>query len=387
MNRNRHESKKQELLNSAFRIWGKSHFRSCSLSELAADNDMTKQALYRYFPSKGKLEMAMEEEAAAMYVGHTRELLRQLEQAPAEDFASIYMNQGRQFIEAHPFRFDYMSHRFRWDTIPEFSRDLLWRLYRLAGEKAAIPPAGIRYLNALMLGSIHCDKTPGSFQWQQAWEEGFAAKNLNRLPDFERLLTDAGRIDMSRFDDPLLNAVFTTVMEEAGGNVSLSKVARRAGLCKSSLYNYWPSKQAMFDDVLGRQAVIYGTLFSEFVENYSHPADVIFAYPAFTGTFFLRSPDVLNYIQRLTTLAGMPLQKGSEAALLFMAPLNSLVEKGSIIPGDYTNEEILALTGMTTVMEIQHHLTVHSVRIHIEQGLKDIYRLVSGGIQALRRTM
>ncbi len=387
MNKSSHEIKKKEILNSAFRIWGKDHFRFCSLSKLAASHNITKQALYCYFPSKEKLEMAMEEEAAAIYLSYTENLLRQLKKTSGADFAAVYMNESRNFIRKNIFTFDYISHRFRQDTIPELFQDSLWKLYRLAEEKAAIPPTGIRYLNAMLINSIHCGSETDSSRWEKAWQEGFASKEINRIPEFDKILADAGRTDMGRFKDPLLNAVFDTVMEEAGGEVSLGKVARRAGLSKSSLYNYWPSKQAMFDDVLGQQAAIYGNLFSDLLKNYSHPADRLFAYPAFIGMFFLRSPNVLNYIQRMTALAGTPLQNDSPAVPVFMAPLNDLLTNGSIFPRGCTPEEILILISMTAILEIQYHLTVNSVRIRIEQGLKDTYRLISGGIQALRRTM
>ncbi len=71
----------------------------------------------------------------------------------------------------------------------------------------------------------------------------------------------------------------------------------------------------------------------------------------------------------------------------FIRPMNSVLESGLLNLNGYEPSELLGLVNLAGVNEIKHHLTEDSARIRIEQGLKDLYLLIMGGISALRRTM
>ena len=177
-------------------------------------------------------------------------------------------------------------------------------------------------------------------------------------------------------------------MREEGDNaVSLGKVARKAGLTKSSLYNYWPSKEEMLRDVLARQVTAFGTLFDEYASAYSEPADRLFAYLAFTGTFFRRTPQVLNYMQRVMFYGIRPPRDPRMTGGAFFSSLDSVMDAGILDLRGYDPNKFLGLVNMAAVNEIKHHLAEDSARIHIDQCLKDLYLLIMGGLSALRRTM
>ena len=55
-----HEEKRNQVIATALKEWGRSHFRKTSLSTLARKMGMTKAALYRYFHNKEELTNAVE---------------------------------------------------------------------------------------------------------------------------------------------------------------------------------------------------------------------------------------------------------------------------------------------------------------------------------------
>jgi len=391
MKSTKHEAKRTEILESAFRIWGECRYQSTSLADIAAAHDITKQAIYRYFSSKEKLETAMEERALGIYDAHCAELAAAMEELSGEDLVARYVQDSIEFITRSGRYLGFLSYRYRQSSAePVHARSHAERFARIARKNADVPGVGLRYLNALVFQEVHRRSTRRNSAggWEEAWNEGFGSPRIDGPPDFDRVLADAATVDYASFgEDPLMRAVFDTVMEEAGNTVSLGKVARRAGLTKSSLYNYWPSKEAMLTDVLGRQMDLYGEMFADFADRYSRPGDQLFAYLAFLGTFLRRTPEILNYLQRMMSAGvAMPMQhrfldEGYGRAL------TRVVDSGFLDLKGYEPVGFLGLVNLASVNEVKHHLSDNTDRLRTEQGLKDLYRLILGGIPALRRTM
>ena len=432
----KHRTKSREILESAFQTWGRSFFRDRSLAELAAAQGMTKQALYRYFPSKEKLEEAMEETAAEHYSRHAEALYTRLSLLHNDCFAKSYITENIAYMRGNRHYMGFLAYRHRHKhSAPggETCRSAAEHFTTLGRENAGIPAVGMRYLNAVIFMDIYRGSSAGtgasfssnagtgadsrsnssssssagsnsnfssgsnsglqrkaeySEDWHEAWRSGFASPLLTAQPDFPRLLAGASNLNYDAFgSDPLIRAVFETVMEEAGSRVSLEKIAAKAGLTKSSLYNYWPSKQAMLSDVLDRQISVFSRLFHEFSKPYVNPADRLFSYLIFTAGFFRRTPEILNYIQRIMSFGiAVPLSAG-ETDGEFIRPLSDILNTGLLNLHTYNPADFPALVNLAAVNEIKHHLAEGSAGIHIDQCLKDLYLLITGGLNTIRRTI
>ena len=172
MKNEKHQAKKNDILESAFRIWGKDRFRSRSLAELAAAHDMTKQALYRYFSSKDKLETAMEERALEVYNGHSRQLLDLLATLDGEAFVTTLVEESMAFIRREATYLSYLSHRYRHDSQATFHGEATKKIIELAAVNAGVPEVGIRYLNALIFMEVNGGKGTKDGRWRTAWRRG-----------------------------------------------------------------------------------------------------------------------------------------------------------------------------------------------------------------------
>lgn len=390
MGTEKHETKKKDILESAFRIWGGCRYQETSLSQLAAELHITKQALYRYFASKEKLESAMEDIALDDYDQSARHLQDELSNITDDEWIVAYVDGTVSFFQNHGRYIGFLTYRYRQSSQgPPITRNHNKRFSEMAQERAGIPDVGFRYLNALIFKDLHFRSSIGTNQgfWKTAWYQGFGTDNKNDEPDYTLVLKDASNVDYSAFAaDSMVKAVFETVMEEAGGGVSLSKVAKKAGLTKSSLYNYWPSKEEMLSDVLLRQLSIYEKLFEQFVESYDTPENRLFAYLAFMGTFLRRNPDVLNYLQRMMNSGvNMPTNRWKMEDI-YSKPLESGISAGLLSLREYKPVDFLGLVTLATVNEVKHHLVEDSDRFQIDMSLQDLYRLIIGGISVLRRT-
>ncbi len=391
MNETRHEIKKRMILDSAFSIWGARRYMNTSLSDLASAQNITKQALYHYFPSKEKMEQAMENNALETYNRHADTLFNHLSKLSGDHFITTYTDSNIDFVTQNKQLLGFLAYRYRQCSDgPKITRKHMKAFSDIAYKNAGVPEVGLRYLNSLTFMKIHEGerKNPAADNWEEIWNEGFGSGFADNRPDYDQLLSDASAVNYSVFeDDPLMRAVFDTVMEEAGTGISLGTVARKAGLSKSSIYNYWPGKDAMLRDVLSRQITMFSRLFEEFAAKYSRPENRFFAYLAFTGTFFRRTPEILNYLQRVMAYGIQIPQNKDTIEESLIRPMSSILESGLLNLHGYEPGELLSLVNLAAVNEIKYHLTESSARIRIEQGLKDLYLLIMGGISALRRTM
>ena len=390
----KHETRKREILENAFRIWGESGYSSTSLSGLAGALGMTKQALYRYFSSKESLEQAMEDLVIDRYLRFSSRLADKAAASPADEIPAVYVAESMTFLRDAECYMAFLSFRYRKsESNPPAVADTLARVEELLRSRCGLPPTAMRYLNSLVFLASHQGrgKRDGAGDVDRVvrlFREGFCVGQPCQSPDFDQVLSDAAMLDYGLDGvDPVIKAVFEAVLEESSSGISVDMVARKAGMTKSSLYNYWPGKEAMLADVLARQFDLFQDRFSDFVGSYDRPADRLFAYPAYTGAALSRNPGVINYIQRVMAYGSDIKAHGPLMDQRYAGPIGELVADGCLAADPWGPRGLLGLLNLAVVMEIQHHLARGSVRIRINQGIKDIYRLFAGGTEALRRTL
>jgi AcrR family transcriptional regulator len=113
MKTEKHEAKKKDILESAFRIWGGCRYKETSLSQLASELNITKQALYRYFASKEKLESAMEDIALDNYDQSARHLQDELSEMTDDKWTEAYVEGTVSFFQNHGRYMGFLTYRYR----------------------------------------------------------------------------------------------------------------------------------------------------------------------------------------------------------------------------------------------------------------------------------
>ncbi|MDR1428962.1 MAG: TetR/AcrR family transcriptional regulator [Spirochaetaceae bacterium] len=258
-----------EIVKAAFTVWGRTFYRTTSLTELAAELGVTKPALYRHFPSKKALFDAM----CAYYLDtygvyikpyvetalKTRNLVQGLR-------VLVRAIAGFNFHNRYIFIFSLMQRpgdSRSYNLLEEFRKrgiDIT-RLEALEGR------GGYPYLLHLALAAEgffiaaflkdQCAGIDTEFSEKQIKEfTAYIEKKIFRGLGFNKCAVDAMDFDAlesllprtmfkGEADEGLLKAVAGVVAEEGPWNTSMDMVARRSGLSKSSLYSHFKNRQDM----------------------------------------------------------------------------------------------------------------------------------------------
>lgn len=274
---------KQEIINAAFKVWGRELYQSMSLTQLARGLGVSKPALYRHFKNKQALLEGM---YAAFFDEYTAFIKPQYDKAvaaqdPAESLfmmIRVILNYYIHHREAFIFSLVRLS---GYQDMRNMSRQMLSRgidmscFLGIEQEPPGYPPLIQLIIGMLsfFVGYFHKPDHPP--------EEQPSDQKVNRFISFVEEKTAAGLglskeaihgLDYERLeklvrprnyesleDSGILKAIAGAVAEAGPWNASMDMVARRSGLSKSSLYSHFKNKQDMlrrlfvteFDRIVG----------------------------------------------------------------------------------------------------------------------------------------
>ena len=271
---------KDDVISTAFRVWGQELYKTTSLTKLAETLGVSKPALYRHFPDKLSLQKAMEEcyfddYAAAMKPAIEEAQIKDNWQerllAMVEFFSGYYARHFDYFIYSIIELHDQKQPLF-FNAEEIIKRGVSFEKLRLnfsEQEPSILFLAGVtsffgtgmfhkrrfgiknrtmrkKYLEESWFSKVPSEKEIGIFTRATAGlvRQGllFDKAIVNALSYEELEKTSEGFPDAP---DPLLKAVAEAVAEEGPWNASMETVAKRSGLSKSGLYAHFKSKEDM----------------------------------------------------------------------------------------------------------------------------------------------
>ncbi|MDR2941859.1 MAG: TetR/AcrR family transcriptional regulator [Treponema sp.] len=261
---------KTEIVEAAFRVWGRNFYQKTSLSQLAEELKVSKPALYRHFEKKQALNAAMNKRFFDDFSAFVRTDFEKALQDPSADegistivqcIADFYarnvydllfslMNIYNRNLDSHA-----MSEHFN-------SRGTNIRALEIVIEKKYdIKPVILHLIFATLTFYVSCfHKANDSFSKTPAEEEikkiksfiyeivrgglGFNAEKIRGL-DFVKLENMVEGIMRTDKPEPLLKAIAEAVAETGPWETSMDMVAKRMGISKSSLYGHFKNKKDM----------------------------------------------------------------------------------------------------------------------------------------------
>ena len=260
-----------DVVQAAFRVWGREAYRKMSLTDVAAELGVTKPALYRHFRDKDELLEAMRasffDRLAESMLSAFPEGLAGLHDSSAATLRMV--EELAIFFGASPGDLAFMFARVL--RLPGFDRvfsaELAARGVR-SGQKPAAGNAGtVRAHMAIgscffMVASFHLQRreeglaqppSPVELSALVSSALGLAERGLGQAAvsgaepvDYEALEAKA-RLSEAETDAPdgLLPAAAAVVAQVGSWNASMEMVAKRSGLSKSGLYSHFRSKEDM----------------------------------------------------------------------------------------------------------------------------------------------
>jgi AcrR family transcriptional regulator len=262
---------RQDIIDAAFRVWGREFYRTTSLSGLAAELGVSKTALYRHYKNKQELLDDMYGAFLDVYAGFIRGDFEGT--AGTQGFVERCAGMTRMLIEFYARNRDYFVFAVvkvygDWEAV-NIRQGLLLRgidISRLtpSGEQA-LPENWSQALQmstaTLILWTAYFYKdgcgtaeAPGEEAVRELVDS--AEKIIIRGLGFDRARVEglcfdaletlaARRLPPEEPGEEILRAVGEAVAEAGPWEVSMEMVARRLGLSKSSLYAHFKNKRDM----------------------------------------------------------------------------------------------------------------------------------------------
>jgi len=261
---------KQEIIEAAFKVWGRDFYRKTSLSQIARELRVSKPALYRHFENKQALTAAMSghffdgfavsvrsDFEKALQTGDTDEGIFTIIQSISSYFA-------RNVYHLIFFLVNINDRNIDSRTIPEQfkNRGTDLGIFRLVIQKKYdTAPATLQLIFASIVFYItHFHETNKSFEKSPSDKEisnitceiftaiknglGFPVEQKSSL-DLQKLEVMVDGTLRNEEPEPLFKAVAEAVAEAGPWDTSMDMVAKKMGLSKSSLYGHFKNRKDM----------------------------------------------------------------------------------------------------------------------------------------------
>lgn len=337
------QQKHARILQTAFQVWGESHFVNTSLASIAERLEVSKTALYRYFAGKDELIAAMQRQfgldycaAAAAEMGDdddiglervvggvSRTMLRFLEREPA------YLT----FFSEYLLRRSIMEDGCLLETLPEEMRATVEHQARLLkraiahelGHELGDEPedrydAMLRYafLSAIYWSALYF-MTP-DMRPRRRVEGNGSARRFDRHARLVSemvlhgvaggLATEIGNLTAVEetawrnpgtvlTEDRVLAAVEAVVAGFGFGEATIERIADHLGISKSSLYFHFKNKNEMFSELLARENELFLSEYRQVRDSFTQPSERLYAYLVLQTAFFAHNPGVFKVVNWL----------------------------------------------------------------------------------------
>jgi AcrR family transcriptional regulator len=261
---------KTEIVEAAFRVWGRNFYQKTSLSQLAEELKVSKPALYRHFEKKQALNAAMTERFLDDFSAFARADFEQALQATDADegiYTIVQCITGFYARNVYALLFSLMNiynRNLDSRTMLEHFKNrgtdmktLQLIIEKKYDENPAILPLMFStltfYISYFHKTNNSFFKTPSEEKIQnitsvihEIIKNGlkFPAEKIGAL-DFEKLENMVEGTMHSEEPEPLLKAIAEAVAEAGPWEASMDMVAKRMGISKSSLYGHFKNKKDM----------------------------------------------------------------------------------------------------------------------------------------------
>ena len=260
---------KLEIVDAAFRVWGRNFYRKTSLSQLAGELKVSKPALYRHFDSKKALLSAMTERFFDVFANFVKNDFQNAKKTnDANEGISSIIRSISEFFACNVYAlvFSLINLYDRNLDSNTISGSLKARgadmsvIRHVIDKKYSVEPTVIRLIFAtLSFLMSHFHKTKQSFCNPPAKkdideiitiicntiESGLGYSSGKTSIDFKNLEKQVDKMTPNTEPEPFFKAVAEAVAEAGPWDVSMEMVAKKLGLSKSSLYGHFKNKKDM----------------------------------------------------------------------------------------------------------------------------------------------
>lgn len=405
---------RDDFIHAAFRVWGKDLFGKMSLQDLTDDLGVTKPSLYRHFRSKDDLIHAMIDRTMEYHRFEQQELIRLTQtEAPFNDrlAAAVERHLELSLENLDLIHFSGYIYRKEPETAREMER-LNDETFEMIAENLGVPVVAVQYLYTLLVLVIflgqnlerdgECRLVPPDRETFNSrmpgrvgeilgmFYRGFKGDRYGQDPDYNLLCRRLEDFDFTTIlEDRILKAAYEALMEEGDLVTSLSRVAEKAGLKKSSLYSHFKSKEEMLGQAILEMKRKYLDASSRFTGSFDRVEDKILAHLLFSTMFIRRFPETIEVMDKLVSMDVFRDQDpGDVSDSDFVALLDEAMTREILAAGFLDAERLNYFLSMITIIVVRY------IRYHPQMTDRDrdehiirLYRIFIHGLEEYREVL
>ena len=262
-----------EIVDAAFRVWGRNFYRKTSLAQLACELRVSKPALYRHFENKQALLDAMTER---FYDDFANSVKLDFQNALQSENTSENANERiSSIIKSISVFFARNVYALIFSLINLYDRNLdsktissslkargadMSVIQQIINKNHSVEPVVIKLIfTTLTFIMSHFHKTRKSINNPPAENEvnkiisiicktiehGLGLSSEKASIDFKNLEKQVDKMTPNSETEPFFKAVAEAVAEAGPWDVSMDMVAKKIGLSKSSLYGHFKNRKDM----------------------------------------------------------------------------------------------------------------------------------------------
>lgn len=313
----KHTLKKKQIIETAFKVWGEEFFYKTSLASLAKELGISKTALYRYFRNKESLIDEMRQVFLDVHRNICEEMTAKAEGKSFQKRLELFHDKFLRFYGENYwyYRFAFIFllphtaegfhqieeiRQLQHGMFPadQLQQEFGWGEQEVKAVQRFIFSVGTFLLNR---GNIKEVQEIEQLTSEQLLDmngklvfEGMEGPAKIRMPDFEAV-EEKCRLELKDLlpKDPLFAAISKVVAEEGLWEASLEKIAKKAGMSKSSLYFHFHDRNEMLWKMIDRERQQLGQLFLDRSEQLNSVEERLYAYFAIFAWYLSRRPEFL----------------------------------------------------------------------------------------------
>lgn len=313
----KHTLKRKQIIETAFKVWGEEFFYKTSLASLAKALGISKTALYRYFRNKESLIDEMRQVFLDVHRNICEEMAAEAEGKSFQQRLELFHNRFLRFYGENYwyYRFAFIFllphtaegfhqieeiRRLQHGMFPaeQLQNEFGWGNHEVNAVQRFIFSVGTFLLNRGNIKEIQEMQQLSSEQLLDMNRKlvlgGMRGSANIQMPDFEDV-EEKCRLELDDLlpKDPLFAAISKVVAEEGLWDASLEKIARMAGMSKSSLYFHFQDRNEMLWKMIDRERHQLGQLFLDRSAQLDSFEERLYAYFAIFAWYLARRPEFL----------------------------------------------------------------------------------------------
>ncbi|MCX7788173.1 MAG: TetR/AcrR family transcriptional regulator [Spirochaetes bacterium] len=327
--------RREAILDTAFKIWGKTNFTQMSLTPIAKHLGITKAALYKHFQSKNELLQAMEQRFLSRYREFHEEFFKEAEGLDLSRAVHLFLEKVLRFYLGNPY---FLSYFYVWllrtrmaeraEIVPLFhrQRELFHTLFHEIGIQTRAEELEVRlhflyicatfWVSTLFWNLNECkhpsqlynpepiavkEWEPALDRWHRYCMQGLASrrglsKEVSQDENFYKKIEKRVVFPPppKREHDRIFQAIVDVSAEVGIRDASIERIAEKLGMSKSSLYSHFRNKRSMFESLIREEQRFMLKVLKEKLSSFSGFAERSYGFMYITLLHTLSNPSLLS---------------------------------------------------------------------------------------------